>query len=267
MLCAEDRIDTAFFPSGQGSQCGLIHNDHLATPHKMTDSSGAVVWYAYYKPFGAATVTVSTITNNLRFPGQYFDAETGLNQNWRRDYNFVTGRYIEADPIGLRGEINLYRRAARAGKDGATRSEMNLYSYTGSNPAKYIDPWGLWSLSFGGYAGWGGGIVVGVNPDGGLFISFRGGYGIGGGVSYDPNGKSTGYNPCQRNNGMNVSVGGFGEANVGLGPGSVGLSGGAGGTFSPGNVSGYTDGGFTYGGDWGWSLRGGADGGIEITFH
>ena len=70
MLCAEDRIDTGFFSSGPGSQCGMIHNDHLGTPQKLTDSSGQIVWSADYKPFGEATVTVSTITNNLRFPGQ-----------------------------------------------------------------------------------------------------------------------------------------------------------------------------------------------------
>jgi len=47
------------------------HNDHLATPQKMTDTSGVVVWYADYKPFGEATVNPSsTITSNLRFPGQ-----------------------------------------------------------------------------------------------------------------------------------------------------------------------------------------------------
>jgi RHS repeat-associated protein len=77
----------------------------------MTDSSGTVAWAADYKPFGEATVTVSTITNNLRFPGQYFDAETGLNYNYFRDYNPVIGRYIEADPIGLRGGISLYMYA------------------------------------------------------------------------------------------------------------------------------------------------------------
>ncbi len=89
------------------SQDGLIHNDHLGTPQKMTDGSGTVVWVADYKPFGEATLTISTITNNLRFPGQYYDAETGLHQNGYRDYSLI-GRYIEADPIGQRGGINLY---------------------------------------------------------------------------------------------------------------------------------------------------------------
>ncbi len=49
----------------------------------MTDSTGAVVWSAEYKPFGEATITVGT--NNLRLPGQYYDVETGLNYNYYRD--------------------------------------------------------------------------------------------------------------------------------------------------------------------------------------
>ena len=84
------------------------HNDHLGTPQVMTDSVGAVVWEAAYDPFGEATINIGQITNNLRFPGQYFDAETGLCYNWNRDYNPQLGRYIESDPIGLKGGINLY---------------------------------------------------------------------------------------------------------------------------------------------------------------
>lgn len=90
----------------------------------MTDGIGAVVWSADYKPFGEATVTVSTITNNLRFPGQYFDAETGLNYNYFRDYNPVIGKYVEADPIGLKGGIN-------------------LFTYVGNNPIRFVDIFGL----------------------------------------------------------------------------------------------------------------------------
>jgi RHS repeat-associated protein len=92
----------------EGANTYYYHNDHLATPQKMTDASGVVVWSADYKPFGEATVTISTITNNLRFPGQYFDSETGLNYNYFRDYNPLIGRYIEADPIGQAGGINQY---------------------------------------------------------------------------------------------------------------------------------------------------------------
>ncbi|WP_082411366.1 RHS repeat-associated core domain-containing protein [Methylogaea oryzae] len=39
----------------------------------------------------------------MRLPGQYYDRETGLHYNVFRDYDPGTGRYIESDPIGLRG--------------------------------------------------------------------------------------------------------------------------------------------------------------------
>ena len=110
----------------EGANTYYYHNDHLGTPQKMTDASGMVVRAADYKPFGEAAITISTITNNLRFSGQYYDAETALNYNYFRDYKSTVGRYVEADPIGLRGGINLYR-------------------YVGNNPNKYSDYNGLLS--------------------------------------------------------------------------------------------------------------------------
>ncbi len=106
------------------------HVDHLGTPRAMTNASGTVVWKADYEPFGKANVTTSTVENNLRFPGQYFDRETGLHYNYFRDYDPTTGRYIEADPIGL---------------DGG----MNLYAYVEGNPLIYVDPLGLKGGLFG----------------------------------------------------------------------------------------------------------------------
>ncbi len=112
----------------EGANTYYYHNDHLGTPQKVTDASGTIVWAADYKPFGGATITVSTITNNLRFQGQYYDAETGTHYNYSRDYNPPLGKYIQADRVGLLGGINIYH-------------------YASSNPIIRTDPFGLWTPS------------------------------------------------------------------------------------------------------------------------
>ena len=103
----------------------IYQNDHLGTPQKLTAVNGAVVWAAKYSSFGQVTVDpLSIITNNLRFPGQYYDDETGLHYNYLRYYDPSTGRYLKADPIGLEGGIN-------------------LFTYVLNNPVNLIDPEGL----------------------------------------------------------------------------------------------------------------------------
>ncbi len=108
-----------------GNQYYFYHNDHLGTPQKMTALNGAVVWSAKYEAFGKATVDAgSTVENNLRFPGQYYDNETGECYNWKRYYNPIIGRYISEDLI------KLYYRP-------------NLYAYVNDAPLTFIDEKGL----------------------------------------------------------------------------------------------------------------------------
>lgn len=108
----------------EASNVYFVHNDHLGTPQTITDAAQSIVWQADYTPFGQATLITQTVENNVRFPGQYYDVETGLHYNYFRYYDPSLGRYITSDPIGLEGGIN-------------------TFGYVGGNPLGYSDPYGL----------------------------------------------------------------------------------------------------------------------------
>jgi RHS repeat-associated protein len=120
-----------------------IHGDHLGTPRLMTDDTSTVVWKATYKPFGEAEVDAnSSITNNFRFPGQYFDEETGLHYNYFRYYHPNIGRYSRPDPshsVQPRGSIIPYLTPYLLN----TPQELSLFAYVKGNPLKCVDPDGL----------------------------------------------------------------------------------------------------------------------------
>jgi RHS repeat-associated protein len=106
------------------NQVYYYHLDHLGTPQEMTDWEGRIVWSARYRVHGnVLKQEVAEVENNLRFQGQYFDAETGLHYNRFRYYDPCTGQFTQQDPVGLLGEENGYAYA--------------------SNPATWIDPFGL----------------------------------------------------------------------------------------------------------------------------
>ena len=66
-------------------------------------------WGFQSNPFGEQSPTASAgYVFNLRFPGQYADAESGLVHNGFRDYCAACGRYIQSDPIGLEGGLSTY---------------------------------------------------------------------------------------------------------------------------------------------------------------
>ncbi|HFB67074.1 MAG TPA: hypothetical protein ENJ60_16185 [Aeromonadales bacterium] len=102
------RVDYQFGDAGQlAAQLIFIHNDHLGSPRLMTDQDRRVVWTSNTMPFGQSLAEVSD-GQNLKFPGQYFDGETGYAYNYFRDYDASLGRYIQSDPIGLLGGVNTF---------------------------------------------------------------------------------------------------------------------------------------------------------------
>jgi RHS repeat-associated protein len=179
-----------------------VHSDHLDTPKMLTDDTGAVRWRAGHEAFGKAHADEdpdgdsTDVTFNLRFPGQYYDAESGLHYNRMRYYAPELGRYVSADPIGQFSSLALDGVAltypgieARSGVYGP--ADANLYAYTRSNPMQLADPFGLWSVTVtvfsGGWGGYGVSATIGGDDSGG-FIDVIAGVGVGGGFSYDPNG-------------------------------------------------------------------------------
>jgi len=125
---------------GETEAIFFYQTDHLGTPLMMTDQTGQVVWQAEYLPFGEP-VSINedvdgdgvNVTNNLRFPGQYYEQEIGLHYNLLRSYQPFVGRYLTPDPIGLL----LDQRPS-------TNGINHPYGYAHQNPGNQIDPSGLY---------------------------------------------------------------------------------------------------------------------------
>lgn len=106
-----------------------VNANHLNAPRSITNQNGKPVWTWDPLAFGdnppnQNPAGLGKFVYNLRFPGQYFDAETGLHYNYFRDYNPSLGRYVQSDPIGLNGGIN-------------------TYSYANNDPNRFTDRSGL----------------------------------------------------------------------------------------------------------------------------
>jgi RHS repeat-associated protein len=101
--------------NGTASTISFVIADGLGTPRAVVDAAGATKWQWAYSsnPFGEnAPRSSSGYVLNLRYPGQYADAESGLVQNGNREYEPATGRYVQSDPTGLAGGPSTYGYAA-----------------------------------------------------------------------------------------------------------------------------------------------------------
>ncbi|MFG2264766.1 putative T7SS-secreted protein [Streptomyces sp. NPDC048720] len=111
----QEEIDSRFF---------AIVTDLVGTPSELIDEQGDIAWRARSTLWGTtAWATNSTTYTPLRFPGQYYDPETGLHYNYFRHYDPETARYVSPDPLGL-------------------NPAPNPVAYV-VNPQSWIDPLGL----------------------------------------------------------------------------------------------------------------------------
>ncbi|MDT7846995.1 RHS repeat-associated core domain-containing protein [Streptomyces justiciae] len=89
----QDEIDSRFF---------AIITDLVGAPSELVDEHGDIAWRARSTLWGTtAWAAGSTTYTPLRFPGQYYDPETGLHYNHFRYYDPEAARYLTTDPLGL----------------------------------------------------------------------------------------------------------------------------------------------------------------------
>jgi RHS repeat-associated protein len=139
-----------------------LHSDHLNTPRLATNPQAQVIWRWEGTAFGETVPNEDVdgdgklTTINLRFPGQLYDAETGLHYNWNRYYDPRIGRYITADPVSVGEHVQSTLDNLRSGRaNDQPPLDLNPYAYVANNPLKYIDPEGL-ACEYKGfdYGGW-----------------------------------------------------------------------------------------------------------------
>jgi RHS repeat-associated protein len=126
---------TAVYTGASGATVASLTPDWLNAPHIITNSSKTYLWRWDHYDFGnnAPNQNPAGAGNypyNLRFPGQYYDAESSLFYNGLRDYNPTVGRYAESDPAGLLAGIN-------------------TYAYVEADPLTEVDPFGMCKVQLG----------------------------------------------------------------------------------------------------------------------
>ena len=230
-----------------------ILSDHLGSPRLVMDmETGEIVQRMDYDEWGKVVLDTNPGFQPFGFAGGLYDSHTGLVRFGARDYDPETGRWTSKDPILFGG------------------GDANLYTYVVNNPLNFIDPLGLWSISFGGYAGVGGGVSFGRDANTGQgFMNFRFGFGLGGGISWDPMGTRPGSSPEQACQGGGLGLGVFGDIDFNAGPVQAGLQNNLGRNY-PVNGDSSPYGQFmspstSFGDSWG--IKAGASAGGQVTIY
>ena len=96
--------------------------NHLATAQQVVDGQGTLLTTIRVNAYGETRVQGTRFDS--RFPGQIKDAETSLHYNRYRSFDPKAARYVQVDPLGLAGGLN-------------------VFAYAAGNPNTYMDPLGL----------------------------------------------------------------------------------------------------------------------------
>ncbi len=120
-----------------------VHADHLGRPIRLTDGAKVTAWAVEWLPWGGVHAISGSETLNARFPGQWFQVESGLHYNWHRHYDPTIGRYTQPDPLGFVDGPSVYAYARNApgevvdpdGRIGVWVPYYVVVAYCRANPA------------------------------------------------------------------------------------------------------------------------------------
>jgi len=97
---------------GQGEQISGVNyyftRDHLGSVREITDSAGTIHFRGDYDPYGRQTKIQGDLNPDFGFAGMFYHAISGFNLTLYRVYSADLGRWLNRDPIGERGGLNLY---------------------------------------------------------------------------------------------------------------------------------------------------------------
>jgi RHS repeat-associated protein len=116
-----------------GSTALWLHHDQIGSTRLVTNSAGSSQATYAFDPYGKLTSISGSISNPIRFGGQYFDAETGLYYLRARYYEPSTGQFLNSDPI-----ISITNQP---------------FAYARGNPINRVDPRGLYDYQYDQYIG------------------------------------------------------------------------------------------------------------------
>jgi RHS repeat-associated protein len=124
-----DAIQAAYYAEGeqQGNTALYYVKDHLGSVTDVIDAQGKRIGELDYGPYGENIKAAGQVTD-YRYAGMFHLPETGLYLTHYRLYDPDTGRWLNRDPIGEMGGLN-------------------LYGYVGGNPVNFVDPDGLQSIA------------------------------------------------------------------------------------------------------------------------
>jgi RHS repeat-associated protein len=123
-------VSSQYFGQGviSGGTSYYYVQDQLGSVRELVSASGTVAAQYDYDPYGNPTTLSGTAVSDIGYAGYFYHAASGLNFALYRAYDPVHGRWLNRDPAGEAGGVN-------------------LYGYVYGNPSSRVDPTGQFAIA------------------------------------------------------------------------------------------------------------------------